>query len=1139
MSLLKKIVSIATVLTVLVWAVSPVMAVTIEELEAQIAALLAQLSSLQSQLADLKGEAPPGVCPCTFTRNLYPEMSGDDVKCLQEYLNDTGYTLADSGPGSPGSETTYFGPLTRAAVKAWQDANGVEYGDWWGYFGPKSQAAYDDLCAIPVECTTDADCPTGYVCTAEECVKEEVPPVAAGLGVALAADTSAAASVANNANANFTKFTLTAGSEGDVSISKIYVTRSGLSSNSAIENIKIVDVSTGVYHGSLGSLNVDNRAMITFVPNLVISAGTSRSFYIRAGVVESTTTAPAGNTAALGIGSADDITSDASEITGSFPVTGNTMTFVSITIGSADVDEETTVDSTPDIGDTDVKVLAFKVSAGSTEAITIEQITVMEAGTAALDDTTDIELYSVTDSKSLGTVASWNSEGKASWPDLDIVVDKGETHRFKVMLDIVGGSGLTINADLVDGSDVLMTVKGNTYGFYITPSSGTWLGTGTGKGTDQNIQEGSLTISISADTPATGNIAPSSDQELTVFDFYARGEEVKISALHIDFDFGSMTYDELTNIKVYDEDGGIVCGPKDAADTNDVDFTDTFIVPVGTHQYTVKAKIASACETDDYVETGIDTPDSDITAKGMTTNESITPSPTTAIEGNRQTVAAGALLATTLTEPQARNVAKGIHDFVWMTGSLSAGTSGEDVNVTSITVTDTRTGTGTGGFVDIDNCEIWADLTTENSARGDIYETKVSDTEFPTAAGSGSQAFSLTQTITVPKGTYIKIAFVGDLSTGATTDDIHTIDISAVTATGADTGASITVTPSGPGQGMTVKASGELTVTKDASSPTSDIIIGQKTSTLAVFRLAATEIEDLDLDSIYISVTGGNYVNTYYFYSSARSDGVSADTPIQTAQGGTTNYVAISDGTVTVPANGHVELTVKGLLNQVGYGLTLTDDGDVQVGFDGSTYIIESTGLASGAEANSDDSVAGNTMYAFESRPYFAVNSASPSGNLIPSSQTLLATFDVTAEDTEDITFEDTDSNQLIVQINAYASNSDGSSSTWYLKDGDGTQLSSVTVEDDQLNTSGSVTFLFEDNTGSTNAFTVPAGLTKQLKVYGDTTDFEANGDTLQLWLDDGNNANCKFGIDGEGNLSEGVIVFRGDIFAGSFVNPE
>jgi len=807
------------------------------------------------------------------------------------------------------------------------------------------------------------------------------------------------------------------------------------------------------------------------------------------------------------------------------------MTVVDLDVGSLTVSELTIVDSQPDIGDTDVKVLEFKAEVGSVEAVTIEQITVTEAGTASTSDTNNIELYSITDGASLGTESAWNAEGKASWPGLDIVVGKGENHRFRVMVDIVSGSGLKANADLVDGGDVLISAKGNTYGFYITPvrSPTDW----NGKGEDQSIRSGALNVSKSAASPATGNIAPADDQVLTIWDFTAQGEDVKITALTIDFDLGSsgtaLACSEVTNVKVYDEDDNLAAGPKDCS-SDAVAFTDTFIVPVGTTEYTVKVKIATAATTGDWIEAAIDAPSTDITAAGMTTNDSITPSPTTQVEGNKQTVAAGDLSATTLTEPQNRNVAKGVSNFVWMTASLSAGISGEDVNVTSITIYDTIGGTTSGGFDDIDNCSIWADLTDENSARGDIYETRVSDLENPTATGSGSQAFSLTQTITVTKGTFNKIAFVGNLSTGATTDDTHTVDMSALTATGADTGSSISVTPTGGGQAMTVKTGGALTVTNDASTPTSDIVLGEETVTLAVFRLAADSVEDLDLDSIYIHVTGGTYVNTFYFYHGDTL--IQYGVPVETGVGtNTVTYVAINDGTVTIPANGHEEITVKATLNPVAHGTTLANDGSIQVSFDGSTYIVDFTGLSSGSEVPSTDAPVANTMYAFESRPYFAVNSASPSGDLIPTSTTLLAIFDITADAAEDITFDNADSNTLTVSVSCSLTASDGDTEVITLKDQDGNDLTAL----NQHICDSTMVFDFS----STADLTVPAGQAEKIYIYGDTTELSYDGDIIQLWLDDGTSSYVDWGIDGDANSWQHAdIIFRGDILAGALVNP-
>jgi hypothetical protein len=1081
-------------------------AATAEELQAQIAALQAQLNQLLAQLTELEGGEAAAEVTCTFTRNLYPGMKGDDVKCLQQYLNASGHKLADSGPGSPGNETTYYGSLTRAAVKSWQDANGVEYGQWWGYFGPLSRAKFAEVAVVSQPSEEQP----------EEAAEEEAV-AETGLTVSLAGDTPAAMTIADNSNANFTKVVFTA-TGSDITISKIYVTRSGNTSNSDIENIKFVDLD-GVKHGSVGSLNVDNRAMITFTPGLTIKAGESVAYYIRAGFADGTT---GGKTATLGIASADDIVlSDGATISGNFPIVGNTMSVVDMTIGTAAIAEDgTTVDSQPDVGDTDVVVNQFKITAGSTEAITLEQVTAEETGTASLDDVESIELYSVTEARSLGTVSGWNSEGRASWSDLGIVIDKGKTHRFEIRVDVVDGPGLTVNADIKDGSDWLVSIKGNTYGYYITPS-GSWNGKGSN---NQTIKSGALTVSKSAATPATGNIAPADEQELATFDFTASGEEMKISALSLDFDLSGITCSEITNVALYDANDNIVAGPQDCS-SDAVSFTDTFIVPVGTSQYTVKATIATTTSTGDTLDVGINTP-ATMTVKGMTSNESITPTPASEVEGNTMTVAAGALSATTLTQPVARSVAAGQTDFVWATASLDAGASGEDVLVTALVIEDTL-GAASHDAGDIDNVEIWADLTDETSARGDIYETLVSDTKQFTDSGATDEtlSFTLTQTIRVPKGLYVKIAVVADLAAGATASETHTIsldtDAGDVTATGADTGSSISVTPTGSGQTMTVASSGTLTVTKDASSPVASIVLGQGSKVhLATFRLAANNVEDLDVDSIKVTDTGaGDTIDTYYFYYGS--------TLIGQAPGGSTAEIQLADGTVTVPANDYVLIDVKADLNKVD-GTYVANGDSIQLVVNASGD-IDTTGLSSGSAVDSSDTPSANAMKLYESRPYFAVDPNSPSGTLITGSTTLLAIFDITADSAKDITFENGDGNSLTVSVSGKRNDSDGNTETITLKDEDGNTLDTLTQD---IMTS---TMVFDF---STNSLTVPAGLTKKIYIYGDTTELGDAGDTIQLWLDDGDATYVDWGINGSGSYNEADKIFKGDIYAGALVTP-
>ena len=64
-------------------------------------------------------------------------MEGEDVRALQRFFNQKGYSVALAGAGAPGSETTYFGNLLQGALKKYQQAQGI---DATGYFGPLTRA---------------------------------------------------------------------------------------------------------------------------------------------------------------------------------------------------------------------------------------------------------------------------------------------------------------------------------------------------------------------------------------------------------------------------------------------------------------------------------------------------------------------------------------------------------------------------------------------------------------------------------------------------------------------------------------------------------------------------------------------------------------------------------------------------------------------------------------------------------------------------------------------------------------------------------------------------------------------------------------------------------------------------------------
>ena len=74
-----------------------------------------------------------------FKRDLRLGSRGADVKELQKYLNDKGFTISKTGAGAKGKETYFFGPATRVALAKFQKANKISPA--WGYFGPLTREA--------------------------------------------------------------------------------------------------------------------------------------------------------------------------------------------------------------------------------------------------------------------------------------------------------------------------------------------------------------------------------------------------------------------------------------------------------------------------------------------------------------------------------------------------------------------------------------------------------------------------------------------------------------------------------------------------------------------------------------------------------------------------------------------------------------------------------------------------------------------------------------------------------------------------------------------------------------------------------------------------------------------------------------
>src|SRR6056297_3291404 len=171
MNLVRKIFAGFTSMAMIMMMVAPVATATdyedmdTSDLIAVIQSLQATIESLQDQLGTTEEETTGGAIEgipedFTFDQALSSGMSNQDVEYLQIVLNsDSDTQLAESGVGSPGNETQYFGSLTTAGVIAFQEKYSEDvlapYGltEGTGYVGETTRQKLNEL----LQTTTDEE----------------------------------------------------------------------------------------------------------------------------------------------------------------------------------------------------------------------------------------------------------------------------------------------------------------------------------------------------------------------------------------------------------------------------------------------------------------------------------------------------------------------------------------------------------------------------------------------------------------------------------------------------------------------------------------------------------------------------------------------------------------------------------------------------------------------------------------------------------------------------------------------------------------------------------------------------------------------------------------------------------------------
>lgn len=384
-------------------------------------------------------------CPLSWERNLSQGARGVDVSALQTFL------AVNGGPVLPA--TGFYGPMTARAVSVFQEAHAAEVltpaglARGTGRVGPLTRTKLNALCATaPAAATSVAPIP--------------IAQEASVLTVALGAQPSTTILPAGALGVPFTTFVLTA-SSADVHVTSITVRSAGFSSDQVFEGVGIVD-ENGEDVADERRFTSDHLAQ--FITDLVIPAGTSKTFTIEGGITDDLADFD-GQMPALAVVA---IVADA-PLAGTLPLRGTMHTLVanlemaSVLMYRGAYDPGT--DTMRTINDTSVRFSGVRIEA--IEDAELSSITWDQSGTAAPADLANV--VTIIDGVSYPSTIDGRSYTTV-FPN-PIVIEGGRNVEAYIQADLlISGVNRTVKFDIRGGDDVALVDP--EFGFSFEPGIG-------------------------------------------------------------------------------------------------------------------------------------------------------------------------------------------------------------------------------------------------------------------------------------------------------------------------------------------------------------------------------------------------------------------------------------------------------------------------------------------------------------------------------------------------------------------------------------------------------------------------------------------------------------------------------------------
>lgn len=780
-------------------------------------------------------------------------------------------------------------------------------------------------------------------------------PVEGALAVALSADTPTAASVPagttdKGPGVDMLKFNVTASSDGDVTISSLVLKKIGLSPTSGVKNVYLYEGETRLTNSK--SVNSSTKNVTFSNIGYVVPAGTTKALTIKATLIT------AAQNHGFSIESATSITSDGVAVSGTFPITGNVMSTITVSdLGVLTTTRAGSATYTRKIGSENVEVGKFTLAV-TNENATFKGITIYNSTNDILDN---VKLYR--GSTLLGTAAKSGKYLVFVFDTTDSIA-KGDTPIYTMKADIISDN-VNNTATLYQRYATDIDITGDTYGYnLVTTNNYNSSATHT-----TSLEAGAVTFAFNG--PSTSDISVNTTN-VTLFDFSIFAQsETKIERDEFTFtSSGANINTQIENVELVCD--GIVLAQyaMTAAASNDISNSDEWVIGAGeTKSCIIEADIMSGATPAETITVSLLTPGTaavwTMTDVGTDTAvSSVVPSGT--IAGNPLTLTSASLAVTGSATPTSKTWVKGtLADAVGF--NFTAGSSA-DVKVTDIIVTagfdDTVASTTilwTGSTADVNKAHEVIDSI-------ELYDgaTKIGSTEGLTRSTTAITATFDGLEWTVPAGTTKKLVAKVNLSTTAPyggTSDLIALQIAAGAVTSEyGTGTTISSVPSSavndgtsPTIVQTVASAGTLTVNVEGAPSAALVVAGATEQVMAKYKINAVD-EGFTINNLQIASSDGT---TDFVTAASTNDNDVVRVGIREV-GGTTQWgylvsgiAAFANLDIVVPINSSIYVEIVADLNTIAGGATSGEDprlGIYQIQTSAAVNIFKATGTSGGTK---------------------------------------------------------------------------------------------------------------------------------------------------------------------------------------------